>query len=399
MRKPKKTRPVRSTDSDVVEYMYRTIPAGMGRDRGQRRGVTAGKGKAAKPIGGEKPSRWKRAVKHLLILCAVILLLAGIWVGWKFASNAIKIFGWKGLTEALKPAKLDGEDQGRVTILLAGNSADDPGHSGAELTDSIMIVSINTATNTGYLLSIPRDLYVAIPGYSYGKINEVYQNGKQTGFSEAGYAAAGMGLLEKVVSQNFGVKIHYYALVNYTALQQAVDAVGGIQIIVDSSDPRGLYDPSRDLATGSPLVDLPNGKVYLNGRNALNLARARGQGAGSYGFPRSDFDRTKYQRQILIGLKDRAISAGTLSNPIKLGELFDAMGSNVDTDLELNEVRRAYELAGKIPSSSLVSASLSEANGKNLLQSYRTPSGQSALIPALGVDDFTDIRAYVGSLP
>lgn len=341
---------------------------------------------------------WKKIIKRTFLVLFIVALLAGGWVGWKAVSNSAKIFGWGNLFGLFNKTKLAGEDEGRVNVLLAGNSADDPGHGGADLTDSIMIMSINTTNNTAFLLSIPRDLYVDIPDNGYAKINEAYQDGENDAFSEAGYASGGMGLLEKTVAQHFGIKLHYYALVNYTALREAVDAVGGIKVNIQSSNPKGLYDPSPDLTTGLPLVDLPNGWQTLDGQQALGLARSRGSSYYAYGFPRGDFDRTTHQRQILVALKEKAGSAGTLSNPLKVGQLFDSFGNNVKTDLELNEARRLYELLKKVPSTSITSASLNDGEEHNLLQSYTTRFGQSALVPKAGVDDFSEIQAYVNQL-
>ena len=208
-----------------------------------------------------------------------------------------------------------------------------------------------------------------------------------------------MGLLEKTVSEHFGVPIHYYGLVNYTALQQAVDAVGGIQITIQSTDPRGLYDPSPDLKHGrEPLVNLPNGTVTLDGKAALNLARARGNARGSYGYGLGDFVRTQNQRNILIGLKDKAASAETLANPLKTSQLLDSLGNNVQTDFEPSELRRLYKISKEIPSTDIASVILNNAIGENLLKSYRTRTGQSALIPAAGLDDYSAIRTFIQSL-
>lgn len=389
----------RASDDEAFERMYRTIPT-------LRPGETIAPG--SEPVAGgeghynsdaekQKPA-WKRILKKALIVLAIMLALTGVWLGWKFVANWIKLFGWKGIAGVFNSTTLKGEDVGRVNILLAGNSSDDPGHGGADLTDSIMIVSINTKDKNGYILSVPRDLYIDIPGSGYAKINEAYQAGERAKFKEPGFAEGGMGLLQKTVASHFGITLGYYALVNYTGLQQAVDAVGGVQIMVQSSDPRGLYDSSLDLKTRKALVKLPNGEVTLDGRAALNLARARGNGRGSYGYAQSDFTRTEHQRKILVGLKDKATSAGTLSNPVKLGQLLDSLGNNVKTDLEASEVRRLYDLTQEIPSSTIKSASLNAANGKNLLQSYTTKSRQSALIPAAGIDDYVEIQAFLASL-
>lgn len=342
---------------------------------------------------------WKKFFKRAGIALLIIIALIGAWLGWKLLRNQIKIFGWKGVVSIVKPTKLKGEDTGHVTILVAGNSADDPGHSGASLTDSIMLVSLNTKTNKAFMISIPRDLYVNIPGNGYAKINEAYQDGENDKFSESGYPSGGIGLLEKTVSQVTGISIQYYALVNYGAVRDAVNAVGGITVTIDSDDPRGLNDPSLDLNTRKPLVDhLANGKQNLNGDQALGLSRARGSTWGSYGYASSDFTRTKNQRLVMLGLKDKATSLSTLSNPVKMGKLFDSLGNNVKTDLNLAEVNRLYSLVKKVPNGNIASAGLNDANGKNLLASYTTRSGQSALIPAAGIDDYSAIQAYIQTL-
>jgi LCP family protein required for cell wall assembly len=286
---------------------------------------------------------------------------------------------------------------------VAGNSADDVGHNGAELTDSIMIISIDTKNKRAFTMSVPRDLWVDIPNNGHAKINEVYQDGEEDGFSQTGYAEGGMGLLQKVIGENFGMSFQYYALVNYTAFKDAVDAVGGIDVNIQSEDSRGLYDPSRDWTgpRGTPLVKLPNGANHLTGQQALNLARARGNAYGAYGYGNSDFTRTANQRLMLVALKEKSGSAGVALNPIKLASLMDSFGNNVVTDFKTTELRRLLDLSKQIPSGSIVSAGLNDidGNGKNLLKSCQySCRGQSALVPATGLDDYTDIQAYVETL-
>ncbi len=342
---------------------------------------------------------WKNLIKRVFVTLLIVALLGGGYIGAKVLINASKSLRGN-LFGLLQTDKLQGEDAGRVNILLAGNSADDVGHSGGDLTDSIMIISLDTKNNTAYMLSVPRDLWVNIPGDGYSKINAAYVYGKANKFSESGYPSGGMGALEKIIATNFGININYYALVNYTALRDAVNAVGGIDVTVASSDPRGLYDPSRDWTAprGTPLVRLTNGIHTLDGQQALNLARARGDSYGSYGYGQSDFTRTANQRLMLAALKDKAAGAGVVSNPIKIGNLLDSFGKNVQTDFQTNEVRRLADIAKQIPSSSIKSVSLNDVDGKNLLTSYRSYNGQSALIPAAGVTDYSSIRAYLQRL-
>lgn len=374
-RKPRRT--VQSTQGiDPKHY-----PDGTKRPRKERRAIKKERRKTW--------PRWKRWLRKFLIFLVILALLAAGWLGWKAYRNTSKL--GTDLWSLFDNSKLKGEDRGHINILLAGNSVDDPGHAGADLTDSIMLLSINTTNNTAFILSIPRDLYVDIPGNGYSKINAAYTYGEQDGFKEVGYPDGGMGLLEKTVSQSFGIPIDYYALINYGAFRDGVNAVGGITVTIDSDDPRGLFDRNAN-------VRLANGTQQLDGQTALNLARARGDGYGSYGFPGSDFDRTENQRMMMLALREKAMSAGVLANPLKVGSLFDSAGNNVQTDLSLGNIRRLINITNSIGTQNIQSASLNDANGVNLLQSYRTRDGQSALVPAAGIDDYSQIQAYIQQL-
>ncbi|HSX47638.1 MAG TPA: LCP family protein, partial [Patescibacteria group bacterium] len=332
----------------------------------------------------------KKAFKRFILTVLLLGVIAGIFFGGRILYDLRKAFGGN-IFDLLHTSRLKGEDNGRVTFLLAGNSPDDPQHGGANLTDSIMLVSINTKNNTAWMLSIPRDLWVKVPSHGYQKINAVYEEGQNDNFSASGYPNGGMGELEQIVSQKFAIPINYYALINYTAFKQAVDAVGGISVNIHSSDPRGLFDAYTNLK-------LPNGQVNLNGQQALSLARARGDNSAgdiSYGFNNSDFDRTLHQREMLLSLKNKATSGHVLANPIALSNLFDALGNNVKTDFTLGNARRLLQLSKAIPSNKIKSLSLNNSNGINLLTSYHSSDGQDALIPSAGINNYSDIDAYV----
>jgi LCP family protein required for cell wall assembly len=347
----------------------------------------------------DKPQKreihYKKFAKRAAITLAILLVLAGGWVGFK-AIKASHIFGGN-ILGLLHPTTLKGESTGRVNILLTGYSEDDPGHSGAQLTDSIMILSVDVKNNTAFMLSIPRDMYVAIPDHGHQKINAVYEYGEADKFKSSGLPTGGIGLMEQVIQDDFGISLNYYALINYAAVRDAVNAVGGVSINVQSPDSRGLFDPNIAVVDGGPLK-LPNGVQTLNGQTALNLARARGETYRSYGFPRSDFDRTQHQRQLLLALKSKAVSAGTLSNPVKIGELLDSLGKNVKTDFNSNEAGRLFQISKKVDNSKIQSLSLNSLNNVNYLDSYVTYNGQQALIPRAGLDDFTEIRTVLDKL-
>lgn len=344
---------------------------------------------------GAPVSRKKSAIKRVGFAGIAIVFILGGFLGWKFLRNMTKVFDGNVLG-FFETVKLNGEDQGRVNILIAGTSEDDgPLHGGADLTDSIMLVSINTKDNTGFTMSIPRDTWVKYgeqcsAGYQ-GKINVVYQCGEDVKFSESGYPTGGMGLLQKIVSENFGIPIHYHTKISYNAFKDAVDAVGGIDVEINSENPRGIYDPNFQQHEGGPLR-LTNGQHKLDGQTALRLARSRNS-AGGYGMGRGDFDRTNYQQAMLLSLKDKALSAGVLANPAKIGELMDAAGENVSTNFQSSEVRRLYELSKLIQNDSVITIDLaSEDIGLLTTGMYNE---QSIVRPVAGLTDFSDIQSYL----
>lgn len=335
----------------------------------------------------ESKRRWPKsiAIFCLLILAgaiAIVIFLA-VWDSHNISKASQKLFGNGSIMTLLRGGSLPTDPNGRVNVLIAGYSADDPGHAGADLTDSIILLSMSPAARTGYLLSIPRDLYVNIPGFSYAKINEAYVDG-------------GMPLLEKVVSQDFGVQISNYALIDYAAVRGIVDALGGITVNINSPDGR-LYDPSEDYVTRGPLVDLTNGEHALDGEQALDLTRSRGDDPNSIGFEQSDFQRTADQRLVFTAIKTK-LNWKLILNPRQNSQILNAVADNVKTDVTAAEARPLFSLFNSIPSSKLQSINLRSLNGTNYLASYTTIYGQSALIPAAGISDFSQIQSAVSGL-
>jgi LCP family protein required for cell wall assembly len=326
---------------------------------------------------------FKRLFASIILGTLLFVLFIAVWDARNASSASAKMFGSSNLLDVLSPTTLKGSDRGRVNVLIVGYSVDDPGHQGASLTDSILLLSMSTTSNKGYMLSVPRDLYVKIPGYGSAKINEAYKDG-------------GMELLEQIIEDDFETPIDYYALLNYTAVRDTVTALGGVTVNIQSPDPDGLYDPNISPSDGGPLK-LANGPQNINGQTALNLTRARGDAYGSYGFPLADFNRTEHQRQVFLAMKDK-LNWKLILDPRKNGEVFNAFGNNVKTDVRLSELRPLYRLFNKIPTDQLQSISLNKFNNVNLLSSYTTPYGQSALIPAAGKYDYSEIIAALNEL-
>lgn len=346
-----------------------------------------------------KKKRIKRIVKYSVLLIIAFIIVVGGFLGFKVFHNIDKVFGGNvisNISSLFSSTTLKGQASGRINILLAGDSADQLGHGGAQLTDSILVASIDTQNNTAFLLSIPRDFWVDIPGMGWEKINAANDN---TATYFPGYPQNGMGILEHLITSDLGIPIDYYALSDYGAFSAAVNAVGGVSVNIQSPDSRGLYDPYTNLK-------LPNGPVELNGQTALNLARARGDGPGSYGFPNSDFDRTEHQRQIFTAVAAKAKTIGVLADPIKIGDLFDTIGNNVETDLSLKDVLALIKITKNINLSNIQSFSFCSTlsvglNGCTtpILTDYTDPvSGQEAIIPVAGIGDYTQMQQYYNQL-
>jgi polyisoprenyl-teichoic acid--peptidoglycan teichoic acid transferase len=350
----------------------------------------------------EKPVKVrKRGRKKIVAIILVCLLILGLGFGGYFAYKLLmtggKIFKGNVVSAIFTQAKLLKEDEnGRSNVLIFGTSEDDPGHPGGDLTDSIMVASISQKNKDVFLVSVPRDLYVeydraCTAGYR-GKINALYSCVKDQGEDVA------QKILREKIGAIFGLDIQYSAHLNYTALRQAVDAVGGVTVVIESDDPRGILDRNFDWdCPNGPQtcynVKYPNGPVTLNGRQALFLARARGDDGRTYGLAQSNFDREKYQRKILIALKDKAVSAGTLANPVKVNGLLDALGDNVRTSFDAEEIKTLVALGQKIKSENILSLVLNDA-AKPLVSNDHVGT-ESVVRPAAGLYVYDKIQAVV----
>ena len=348
-----------------------------------------------------KPKRSRRffrlTKKRVALFVVALLLAAGVYFGAKLLLTSSKLFSGNIFDLFGAGAVLKADENGRTNILVFGTSEDDPSHadSGADLTDSIMILSVDQTKKNAVMVSVPRDLWVkygeaCLSGYE-GKINVVYECGAANG-SEVD----GAKKLMTVVGESFGLDIQYYAHVNYTVVRDTVNAVGGVDITIDSDDPRGILDRNFDWACKFTCnyVKWPNGPAHLDGDHALALARAR-NAAGGYGLGGGNFDREQYQQKIIVALKEKASSAGTLANPVAVSGILDALGSNVRTSFSAAEVKTLINLANEIPSAKIKSISLVEP-GKAVVTTGNI-SGQSVVRPVAGTYDFSAVQSYIRS--
>jgi hypothetical protein len=172
-------------------------------------------------------------------------------------------------------------------------------------------------------------------------------------------------------------------MIDFTAFQEAVNTIGGIDVTLEEP----YTDPTMYI--GRKLLTLPAGTTHLDGATALGYARSR------YGAERGDFDRGEHQQKVIVGIKDKVLSLGTFSNPLKVSQLLDTMGNRVQTNFALNDIMRLYELSKQIQTQNIKNVDLA-MEGEAVVTTDRI-GDQSVVIPKAGVDDYSEVKQYIRS--
>jgi polyisoprenyl-teichoic acid--peptidoglycan teichoic acid transferase len=350
-------------------------------------------------------SRRRKIITGIIVLIVLAVAAVGGYVGWKFLHNTGKIFQGNAIAALFSNKELKMDKYGRSNILLYGTSENDPGHPGAELTDSIMLVSIDQKKHQAFLMSVPRDLWVkynktCLNGYE-GKINAYYlcarDEATNGGQSQDAAEQTAQAAFRSEVGQVFGMDIQYSVHANLEVLQKSIDALGGVDVDVQSTDPRGILDRNFDWRChyACYLVKYPNGIHHLDGTQAMYLSQARNDANGfmQYGLPRGNFDREANQRKILIAAKSKASSVGFLANPGKVTQLLDALGSNVRTNITTSEVKTMVSVAKDTPGSAVASVSLIDQTPE-ILTTGSAPDGESIVRPVAGLYSYDALQAF-----
>lgn len=352
-------------------------------------------GKKRGPFRFRKPS--KKQVKWIIIALIIIILAVGGYFAYRIFVASSHVFKGNVLTAAFSSEKELKKDQyGRTNLLVFGTSESDPEHPAALLTDSIMMMSIDQKNKTAFLASVPRDLWVKYDepctfGYQ-GKVNTVYTCVAGEGGENED---AGQKALSKKVGEVFGVDFQYTVHLNLAVVKEAVDALGGIDITIESPDPRGILDRNFDWRCNYKcyLVKYPNGPAHLDGEHAMWLAQARND-SGGYGLPRSNFDREANQRKIMIGMKEKATSVGFLANPVSVTNFMESLGNNIHTSIDASEIKTFLKVAQGIDSKNIQSISLIDQQPA-ILTTGAGPDGSSVVKPAAGLYEYSALQNFM----
>lgn len=304
---------------------------------------------------------FKKAGVVTVSILAALLILGGTFK----TLLAMRVITLGGIFSAAG-TQLPKDENGYTNFLLLGKG--DESHDGVDLTDTIMIASVDPRrTQSVVLMSVPRDLYfIKTDEMGTGRINELYRNYKHSekrqGLSTDIASQQAMKELAKEVGKAFGIQIHEVAMVDFIAFVQAVDALGGIDIVV----PEDLIDTEYPTANyGYETFAIKAGPQHLDGETALKYARSR--------HSTSDFDRSARQQQILSALADKARSGGVMTSPTKLNKLWKIISEHSETTMSFQELLSAAGMGDAVRKDRILSVQLNNQYGYD--GNYSSPGG------------------------
>jgi polyisoprenyl-teichoic acid--peptidoglycan teichoic acid transferase len=269
---------------------------------------------------GDKPRRRGRRSRLFLFLVFLALAAGSLLAVWLNAGTSDD-----GVIDRIRRDLLIRSiNQGEpVNILLIGSDTRQPGKSG--LSDTLILMNVNFEKRRVYLISIPRDSRVYVPGQGYDKINAAYAYGQAP-------------LAIRTVEQLLDVDVNHYIEVDFEGFKQMVDTLGGIDITVDKE---------IDDRTPRYRMYIPKGRQRMDGELALNYVR--------YRHGDSDFERAKRQQNFLRALAANTLTIGSVSKLPRLVEVFDR---NVATDLSKAEMLALGKFLREVPEDRLETATL-----------------------------------------
>lgn len=247
----------------------------------------------------------------------------------------------------------------RLNILVMGLDQR-PGSGLPGRADVIMIANVDPVQNRVVLLSIPRDLWVEIPGHGESRINSAYFYGEFEG-AEGG----GPELMKETIEHNFGLNIDYYGVLDFQCFQRIIDVLGGITVDV----PEDIRDDQYpDDSYGYMRIFIPAGRQQMDGETALQYVRARHES--------NDFSRMRRQQQVLLAVREKALRLDII---LSLPDLIPLLGEAFSTDLDVQGLLALANLGTGIRFEDIATYVVDES----LTMPYVSPDGAQVLLPRM----------------
>lgn len=267
----------------------------------------------------------KQSKKHLkfknmmLALSVLIISLFAFFVYQFFVF--VQQLSFKDIVFSIFNASLENDKENHSNFLLIGHGGGN--HDGANLSDTIMIASLDTNDKTVGIVSIPRDLWVETKELGGTRINKIIELSLDEGYT----FEEGIAVLKDAVEQILDIDIHYYASADFAGFTAFIDTIEGIEITV----PETIYDPNypKDGTYDFDPFYIKAGTQNIDGETALKYVRSRKT--------TSDFDRAKRQQSVLEAIEQKLKSEEILLSKTKLKELYEVFQTYIKTDLEMYE--------------------------------------------------------------
>lgn len=272
---------------------------------------------------------------------------------------------------------------GRTNILLLGISGGT--HAGADLTDTILVLSIHQVKKSFSLISIPRDMW---SDTLKDKVNSAYHYGEEK--KEGG----GMMLAQVIIEDITGLPMHYQMLIDFSGFKQVIDLVGGITIDV----PIGFTDTQypiegkevdeclgdKTYACRYQTVQFETGPQYMSAERALQYVRSR----NAQGDEGTDFARGRRQQEVFVALKNKLVDPRLWLSTTRVKNILDAFGQAIDTNMNIGELATLGKIVAKTPDDRMQKISIEHLVMSPPLWMY----GRYVLVPK---EDFTAIHGYI----
>ncbi len=347
-----RTRRIREEKPKRAWKTLKKAGVGLRAGAGKLRTILPKKKKVSENKSPHSGQFWKKLTILVVSVCAVFLLLFGVAKAL-VSLRIVNLHSFLSVASSPLPADSDGY----TNFLLLGRG--DKDHDGVDLTDTMMIVSIDpNHTHSAVFLSIPRDLYILdSQKMGKGRINELYRDYKvylmkTQHLKELDASKIALNELADELGRRLHMQIHHVVILNFSGFVQAVDALGGIDVtvpydIVDTTYP----GPDYSYETFS----IKAGLAHLDGETALKYVRSR--------HTTSDFGRSARQQQVIKALGEKARALGIMSNPGKLLSLYGIFSKNVETTMTTGELLSAADAAQNLDQSRIVNMQLNDRNG------------------------------------
>jgi len=265
---------------------------------------------------GNQRKTIKIKINPILIASLTVILFLTLGIAKTFKSIDYSVI----LKTAGTELKTDGYGHTNFLILGTGGKY----HDGGNLTDTIMVASIDPDNKKITMFSIPRDLYIKDDLIGNAKINENYYRAK-INFDDS---TKGLEHVSKKIEEITGIPIHYYVKIDFDGFKELIDVLGGIEVDVK----KDIYDPQYPLdgTYKYQTFSIKKGIQQLDGETALKFARSRKS--------TSDFDRAERQQQIIFAIKEKATQSSIIFSINKIKEILQTLNKNIETNIKANEI-------------------------------------------------------------